>query len=139
MTERDLFAYRRAVDEYRRATDELAEMCPKFYAASVSSITGLPRCAASYSPDRLSGRIDEHEEYINAWRKAILEMQKARELLSRVNLALDNESERKFLFYRYVKGLSPQDVAQALCRSRSSLFRDRKAILDRIASMSYPV
>ena len=139
MTERDLFAYRRAVDEYRRRTDELAEMCPKFYAANVSSITGLPRCTASYSPDRISGRIDEHEVYVRAWCEAISEMQKTRELLSRVSLVLDNESERKFLFYRYVKGLSPQDVASALCRSRSSLFRDRKAILDRIASMPYPV
>ena len=139
MTERDLFAYRRAVDEYQRRTDELAEMCPKFYAASVSSITGLPRCTSSYSPDRLSGRIEEHEEYIKAWCEAISDMQKTREVLSRVSLALDTESERKFLFYRYVKGLSPQDVAQMLCRSRSSLFRDRKAILDRIATMPYPV
>ena len=139
MTERDLFAYRRAVDEYHRRTDELAEMCPKFYEANVSSITGLPRSAAPYSPDRVSAKIDEQEGYIKAWGDAIVEMRRAREVLSRVSLALDNESERKFLFYRYVKGLSPQDVAQTLCRSRSSLFRDRKAILDRIASMPYPV
>ena len=139
MTEKDLFAYRRALSEYRRACDELREFCPTFYSANVSAVTGLPKGAPPASPDRLSSGIEVYTAYIERWRAAVAEMERARELLSAVNKKLEHDSEKQYLYFRYVKGMRNSQITKQIHRSSSSLWRDRTAILALISSMTYPV
>ena len=135
MTERDLFAYRRAVNAYERATDELMEFNPRFYSANISSITGLPKGTPPFSPDRLSGKINEHDEYTRAWYKAYKKMQDERAKLAAISQRLTAETHKQYLHYRYVKGHTNAELCRKLHRSKTALFRDRLAILEVVAAM----
>jgi DNA-directed RNA polymerase specialized sigma subunit len=61
------------------------------------------------------------------------------QMLLYVEELLDREKEREILFYRYFKGYSTQEIATAVHRSSSSIYRSRDIILEVIAPIDYVV
>ena len=136
MTENDLFAYRRAVDKYNRAKEELTEVLPLFCSSGVAHITGMPKDSPPASPDRITIKIDIKDQYVNMLQRAEQEMKRERAILDAISEMLSSRSEKEFFHYRYVKGLKPKDICDKLYRSKSSIYNDRKSILVRIAALT---
>lgn len=139
MTEENLLAYRDARVDYAIARDALREFYPSYYAAGVSRLTGLPRGAPSYSPDRTSQLVDAHQRYVDAWREAYDRMKRSYAVLSFVAGLVSGEKEKQFIYYRYVKGMKIAEISRRLHRSVSSLKRDRRAIIELIKDIPVPV
>lgn len=135
MTENDLFRYKSAKIAYRIALDDLREFCPAFYAANISHLTGLPRGSPPYSPDRLSGKIEEKNRYIDAWAQAAYEREAARELIGVAISALTEDSHKSYVYYRYIVGLKVEEISHKTRRSMTSLRRDRSAVLEAVKDL----
>ena len=136
MTENDLFAYQRAIKEYNRAKDGLSEILPLFCSSGVAHITGLPKDDPPASPDRITIKIDVKDQYVYTLKRAEMEMRREFDILSKIKELLCTESEKEFFHYRYIKGLKPKDICTKIFRSKSSLYNDRRAILQRVASIT---
>ena len=132
MTERELFAYREALNEYKRACEDLQEFETTMLSPHSVHISDMPKDKETTIPDKLSSKIDIHQKLLCRRDKAGQKMANARELLYRVEDMLDKEAERSFLWHRYVKGLDIKEIQAKTYRSRSALMYDRANILTRI-------
>ena len=135
MTEQDLFKYISAKRAYRIALDDLREFCPVFYAANISHITGLPKGAPPYSPDRIAGKIEEKNKYIEAWERAANDRETARGVIDVALSALRDDHCKAFVYYRYIHGYKFVDIARRTRRSKQALYRDRIRALDAIKNL----
>ena len=135
MTEQDLFKYISAKRAYRIALDDLREFCPVFYAANISHITGLPKGAPPYSPDRIAGKIEEKNKYIEAWERAAIDREAARGVIDMALSALRDDHCKAFVYYRYILGCKFVDIARRTKRSQTSLRRDRIEVLKLIKEL----
>lgn len=83
--------------------------------------------------------IETHTRYVDRWKHAISKMEQCRVLLGKVNDLLEVETEKQFLYYRYIKGMRTAEISKKIHRSVSSLVRDRAAIITLISAMPCPV
>lgn len=134
MTEKELFGYIGAVRSYRRAQERVWEFEAGAYSASAPNLTQTPP-QHSYDSDKAAVIADR----LSQLRKRELESYKRlayfEELMIHIEGLLKTEAERDFLQLRYRKGLTISAIARRLHRSRSSLYRDREQILEKIADI----
>ena len=85
-----------------------------------SSITGMPHTGTVHSQVE-SGAI-QITEIMDAYREILDELQRMRDALDPLIDTLDNADDRAVMRLRYIKGYSPEDIADAIYRTNRSIY-----------------
>lgn len=87
---------------------------------STTTLTGMPRGGAG--TDHVADGAIKISEIKEAYREVIEELQRMRYELDPLIDSLENPDDRAVMRLRYIKGFSPEDIADAIHRTDRSIY-----------------
>lgn len=85
-----------------------------------TSITGMPHGGSPHS--QVEDGAIRVTEIMDAYREILDELQRMRDTLDPLIDTLDDANERAVMRLRYIKGFSPEDIADAIYRTNRSIY-----------------
>lgn len=137
MTEKSLYTYLESKQQLVRAKEKLVEI--ETLATSPRSPNYTTISCHGGGEDKLPSMLDKLFKAQKRVDDLAHKVSESVQMLLYVEELLDREKEREILFYRYFKGYSTQEIATAVHRSSSSIYRSRDIILEVIAPIDYVV
>jgi len=98
-------------------------------------LTGMPRGGSG--KDRVAEGAIQISEIKAAYKEILEELQTMRDTLDPLIDTLDNPDDRAVMRLRYIKGFSPEDIAEAINRTDRSIYYYLSRAEDQIAK-AYP-
>lgn len=102
---------------------------------STTVITGMPR--GGVEKDKVADGAVQIADLKETYREALEELQSMREMLDPLIDSLENVDDRAVMRLRYVKGYSPEDIAEAIHRTARSIYYYLDRAEDKIVKL-YP-
>lgn len=85
-----------------------------------ATITGMPRGSDNHS--KVEDGAIRMADLKDAYREAAKELEEMKEALDPLISDLDNADDRAVMRLRYIKGFSPEDIAEAIHRTDRSIY-----------------
>ncbi len=85
-----------------------------------TSITGMPHGGSTH--DKVENGAIQITEIMDAYKEILDELQRMRDILTPLIDTLDNADDRAVMRLRYIKGFSPEDIADAIYRTNRSIY-----------------
>lgn len=85
-----------------------------------ATITGMPRGSDNHS--KVEDGAIRISDLKDAYREAAKELEEMKEALDPLISDLDNADDRAVMRLRYIKGFSPEDIAEAIHRTDRSIY-----------------
>jgi hypothetical protein len=136
MTEKTLFTYLDAKMKFDNLMAALAEYKNKLLSPKTQILSFLP-FSESTGESNLPDKLDTLIRLESARDKARDEMEKGISLLTYLMEILDRPTERQYLLDRYFFGIPTARIALNRNRGRTSLYRDRDGILEKISQLTF--
>ena len=98
-------------------------------------LTGMPRGGGNH--DQVPDGAIKIAELKDAYREVLNELEEMRKVLDPLINSLENPDDRAVMRLRYIKGFSPEDIADAICKTDRSVYYYLSRAEDQIAR-KYP-
>lgn len=133
MTKQELREYVKMNAEIRRLEDKIMEIDSKLQSAKTPTLTGMPKGGLMTDiVDKISDLNELREMYWRQWHK---QMQKRIRIENAIN-SLDDTIERALMGYKYIDGLTWEDVCVRIERSWTQTHRIHRNALKKIFTMA---
>lgn len=83
-------------------------------------LTGMPRGGGNH--DQVQDGAIKIAELKDAYREVLNELEEMRKVLDPLINSLENPDDRAVMRLRYIKGFSPEDIADAICKTDRSVY-----------------
>lgn len=100
-----------------------------------TAMTGMPRSGGVH--DQVSDGAIKLAELKDAYRETVSELEQMRSELDPVVSSLENAGDRAVMRLRYIKGFSPEDIAEAIGKTDRSVYYSLSRAEDWL-SRNYP-
>ncbi len=136
MTEKNLFAYLDAKARFDNLKAALAEYKTAIFSPK-SQVISFLLFSESNGESNLPDKLDTFVKLEAARDKAHDEMERGLACLTYIMDLLDRPTERQYLLDRYFFGIPTARIALNRNRGRTSLYRDRDGILEKISQLTF--